>query len=463
MFDSVQKSFGSALKRLRGKSSLSEKEVDEVLSEIRVGLLEADVHFRVVRDFLARVKERCLREDVLKSISPEQQVLRVISDELTSILGGTQSELDLSAKPPVTILLCGLQGSGKTTSIAKLAVHLKNKGKRVLVVSTDVRRPAAIEQLKQLAERNQIDCFHLENQSAQSPAKIAELALEKATQSNTEVLLVDTAGRIQIDSELMDELTQLVKILQPTERLLVIDAMMGQSAVDVAEGFQSKVNLTGAILSKLDGDSRGGAALSLVSVTGKPIKFIGSGERATDFEVFHPERITSRLLDMGDVMSLLEKAEEALKGEDLVKEEMTQGMMQGSFTLEDFRNQLRLVSKMGSMGSLLKMLPGMGSFDAQISEKDADREFKKINAILSSMTPHERKMPNVLNGSRRSRISKGSGIPVQDINSFIKRFDEARRAMKKLGKWAKYLGSGATHPGLDPLQNKRNKGFGRKL
>jgi signal recognition particle subunit SRP54 len=264
---------------------------------------------------------------------------------------------------------------------------------------------------------------------------------------------------------LMRELSDLVKILHPAERLLVIDAMMGQGAVDVAEGFQTQVNLSGAILTKMDGDSRGGAALSLVAVTGKPIKFIGHGERATEFEVFHPDRITSRLLDMGDVMSLIERAEEALKGEEIAKEEMVEGLSRGSFTLEDFRNQLRMVSKMGSMGSLMKMLPGMGSVQEQFNEKEADQEFKKINAILSSMTPGERKDPQVLNGSRRSRISKGSGIAVQDINSFLKRFDEARKVMKKLGKWAKLFGNGNAAPpaGLDPFQGKRSKGFGRKF
>jgi signal recognition particle subunit SRP54 len=303
-----------------------------------------------------------------------------------------------------------------------------------------------------------------EIQSSMDAQSIAKLALEQAVKTNTEILLVDTAGRVQIDDDLMRELSDLVKILQPAERLLVIDAMMGQSAVDVAEGFQTKVNLSGAILTKMDGDSRGGAALSLVAVTGKPIKFIGHGERASEFEVFHPERISSRLLDMGDVMSLIERAEEALKGEDLSKEEMAEGLAKGSFTLEDFRNQLKLVSKMGSMGSLMKMLPGMGNIQEQFNEKEADKEFKKINAILSSMTPGERKEPQVLNGSRRSRISKGSGVPVQDINSFMKRFEEARRMMKKLGKWAKFFGSSNPPPaGLDPFQSKRNKGFGRKL
>lgn len=464
MFDSVQKSFGSALKKLRGKSRLSEAEVEEVLAEIRVGLLEADVHFRVVRDFLARVKERCLREEVLKSLSPEQQVLKVLSEELGSILGGQSRDLDLNVKPPAVILLCGLQGAGKTTSLIKLALLLKNKGKRVKVVSTDVKRPAALEQLKQLATRNAIDGIYFENQSQMEPRKIASLALEDAEKTNIEVLLVDTAGRVQVDDELMSELSDLTKILNPAEKLLVIDAMMGQSAVDVAEGFQQKVNLSGAILTKMDGDSRGGAALSLVSITGKPIKFIGHGERAQDFEVFHPDRISSRLLDMGDVMSLIEKAEEALKGEDLAKEEMTQGMMSGSFTLDDFRNQLRLVSKMGSMGSLMKMLPGMGSIQEQFNEKEADQEFKKINAILNSMTAQERKEPQVINGSRRSRIAKGSGISVQDINSFLKRFEDARRAMKKLGKWAKMFGASGSPPaGLDPFQGKRSKGFGRKF
>jgi signal recognition particle subunit SRP54 len=461
MFDSLQKRLSSALSRVRGLSRISESDVDLVLAEIRTGLLEGDVHFRVTRDFLARVKERCMREEVLKSLSPEQQILKVLSEELTQILGGQTRELSFLAAPPVYFMMVGLQGSGKTTSTAKLALYLKSQGKRVGVVSVDVQRPAAMEQLEQLAKKIEVPC--LRGPAGESVRQIAERSQKEAKAQNLEVLIVDTAGRIQIDDGLMNELVDLKDLLKPVETLLVVDAMTGQQAVDVAEGFERKVPLTGSVLSKLDGDTRGGAALSLVAVTGKPIKFVGTGERSSDFEPFHPDRMASRLLDMGDVLSLIEKAERVITEDEARLS--AEKLRKSDFTLEDFRDQLKMIGKMGSIGNLLKMLPGMGSFKEQIDSVDTEKELKRINAILNSMTPNERHNPDLLNGSRRSRIARGSGTEVSEINQFIKRFLDARKVIKQMGKMGAMLKGGATPgslpPGLGPKRGGR--GFGRKF
>jgi signal recognition particle subunit SRP54 len=468
MFDQFQKRLSSAMQKVRGKSTIDESDVTAVLGEIRTGLLEADVHFRVTKDFLARVKERCLREDVIKSLSPAEQILKVLNDELTQILGGQNKELDLSAKAPVALLMCGLQGSGKTTSSVKLALHLKNKGKRVAVVSVDTQRPAAMEQLRQLAEKNGVSVLSYEAKIG--APKITKLAMADASDQNFEVLIVDTAGRLQVDEVLMKELKEVEQISQATEKLLVIDAMMGQQAVDVAQGFSKELELTGAILSKLDGDSRGGAALSFVSVTGKPLKFIGTGERAQDFEVFHPDRIASRLLDMGDVLSLIEKAESVISEDDAQKAAEKMKDM-GSFNLEDFRDQLKMMSKMGPLSGLLKMIPGMGGLKEQLEQVDTEGELKRVNAIINSMTVYERRNPDQLNGSRRLRIAKGCGNEVSEVNALVKRFLEARKMMKKMGKFGGFGGGGGG--GGNPFggggtpgggfRGKPGKGFGRKL
>ncbi|MBS1982565.1 MAG: signal recognition particle protein [Bdellovibrionales bacterium] len=461
MFDSLQKRLGTALKKVRGLSRVSEADIDAVLAEIRTGLLEADVHFRVVKDFLARVRERCLREDVIKSLSPEQQVLKVLSEELTQILGGRSRDLNLAVTPPAVILMCGLQGSGKTTSTVKLALHLKTQGKRPAVVSVDVNRPAAMDQLRALAEKQSVPV--LSASPSEKPIDIARRALKEAGDVNADVLIVDTAGRLQVDEALMNELSALRELLQPTEVLLVCDAMMGQQAVEVAEGFDRRMSLTGAILTKLDGDSRGGAALSLVSVTGKPIKFIGTGERPTDFEPFHPDRISSRLLDMGDVMSLLEKAQKVISEEEaLAATEKVRNP--GELTLQDFRDQLAMLTRMGPISGLLKMLPGMGSLKDQLDKVDTEKELKRINAILDSMTPAERKQPEILTGSRRGRIARGSGTDVQEVNQLVKRFLDARKMMKQFGKFAQMAGgAGGGMPGMNPFKKGGNRGFGRKL
>ncbi len=466
MFDLLQKRLSSALKVLRGKTRIGEAEVDAVLSEVRTGFLEADIHFRVTRDFLARVRERCLRDEVISSLSPEQQIVKILSEELTTLLGGKTRELDLGAAPPVVILMCGLQGSGKTTSTVKLGNLLTKQGKRVGVVSVDVQRPAAMEQLRVLAAAASLTV--MTSAPTEKPLDIAKRAKREAFDRNLEILIVDTAGRLQVDDLLMTELKDLSAELKPQETLLVIDSMMGQQAVEVAEAFEKSTDLTGAILSKLDGDARGGAALSLVAVTGKPIKFIGTGERPTDFEVFHPDRMASRLLDMGDLLSLLEKAEQVISQDEAKK--ASEKMGKGDFSLEDFREQMKLVSRMGSLGSVFKMIPGLGQFKDQIDSVDTEKEMKRIEAMMSSMTPQERRNPDLIDGSRRKRIAMGSGVQVPELNSFMKRFFDARKMMKQLGKMGnlmKGMGGGANPMGGMPSNpfggRSRGKGFGRKF
>jgi len=462
MFEAIQKRLSGALQGLRGRSHISEKDVENVLNEIRTGLLEGDVHFRVTRDFLARVKDRCMREEVLKSLAPQEQILKVLSDELTLVLGGQNRGLDFSVKPPAVLVMLGLQGSGKTTSSVKLAQHLKDLGKRVAVVSVDIYRPAAMEQLKQLSSKSEITCYP--SQPDETAQAIAKRALQQAKDENAEVLIVDTAGRLQIDEALMKELQDICEFLNPVEKLLVVDSMMGQQAVEVAEGFDRVVSLTGSILTKLDSDTRGGAALSLVSVTGKPIKFIGTGERPTDFEVFHPDRMASRILDMGDVLSLIEKAEKVISEDEA--REAAQKFSTDSFNFEDFQKQLKMMSRMGSMGSLLKMMPGMGAIKDQIDSVDTEKELGRVNAIINSMTLQERRQPDVLNGSRRARIARGSGRTVSDVNQLVKRFSEARKMMKQMGGLGKmFKGGGGGSGGGNPFGGggKRGKGFGRKF
>jgi signal recognition particle subunit SRP54 len=474
MLDGLQKRLASAVKKIRGSTRLSEADVDAVLAEVRTGFLEADVHFRVTKDFLARVRERCLREEVVKSLSPEQHVVKILSEELTQILGGENRDLDFSAQPPVVVLMVGLQGSGKTTSSAKLARLLKSKGKRPALVSVDVQRPAAMEQLRTLGEKEEV--FVLSSSPSQKPIDIARSALKEANDKNADVLIVDTAGRLQVDAALMKELQELRDLLKPKETLLVIDSMMGQQAVEVAEGFDREIGLTGAILSKLDGDARGGAALSLVAVTGKPIKFIGTGERPTDFEAFHPERIASRLLDLGDMLSLLEKAQEVISEEDAMQ--ASEKLLKADFSFEDFLSQMKMISRMGSLGGLMKMLPGMGAIKDQLDQVDTDKEMKRVEAIIQSMTHQERRNPDVLNGSRKARIAKGCGQEVSEINAFVKRFLEARKMMKQMGKMGGLMkglgkmGTGGEAPASNnpwaqntalPFGKRGGKGFGRKF
>jgi signal recognition particle subunit SRP54 len=432
MFDNLSEKLDSVFKKLRGHGRLTEDNIKETMREVRLVLLEADVNFRVVKDFVAAVRERAVGQDVLKSLNPAQQVIKVVRDELGRLMGeGEDNALDLAARPPVAVMLCGLQGAGKTTSCAKLALQLRRQKRNPLLVPADIYRPAAIEQLKTLGR--QIDIPVFDSQPDQDPVRLCEQAHRYAELNGYDTLILDTAGRLHIDQQLMDELVRIKNSLQPREILLVADAMTGQDAVNVAESFNQQLNLTGVILTKLDGDARGGAALSIRAVTGKPVKLVGLGEKLDALEVFHADRMAQRILGMGDVLSLIEKAEAALDQEDAQR--MEQQLRQDGFTLESFRDQLQTIKKMGNLESLFKLIPGAGKALKQKGGMQLpDKELKKIEAIINSMTPRERRDHRILNGSRRLRIAKGSGTTVQDVNQLVKRFTEAQKMMKKMQK-----------------------------
>ena len=432
MFDGLTDKLDGVFKKLRGHGRLNEQHVKETMREIRLVLLEADVNFRVVKDFVARVGERAVGQDVLKSLTPAQQVIKVVREELAALMGeGEPNGLDLAARPPVALMLCGLQGAGKTTTCGKLALKLRRDKRNPLLVPADVYRPAAIEQLKTLGRQLGVEVF--DSSADQNPVDICTRAYDYARLNGFDTLILDTAGRLHIDTELMGELKQIVAAVAPSEILFVADAMTGQDAVTVAASFNEQLPLTGVILTKLDGDARGGAALSIRAVTGKPIKLVGMGEKLDALETFHPDRMAQRILGMGDVLSLIEKAQSAVSAEDAAS--MEASMRKQGFTLETFLEQMQMVKKMGSMESLIKMIPGAGKAlknagDMQLPEK----ELKRIEAIIRSMTPRERMDHRILNGSRRLRIAKGSGTRVQDVNSLLKRFTEAQKMMKKMQK-----------------------------
>ncbi|HEY4708008.1 MAG TPA: signal recognition particle protein [Thermodesulfobacteriota bacterium] len=429
MFESLSDKFRKILKDVRGQGTLSESNVQEILKEVRLALLEADVNFAVVKDFVASVKEKAMGKEVLESLSPGQQFTKIVHDELTSLLGGVDSGLELKGKPAV-IMLVGLQGSGKTTTTAKLALHLKKKGRNPYVVPADLFRLAAVLQLKKLASEVKVDCF--DSEGYKSPAEICSEAYRIAGLKGYDILLVDTAGRLHIDDALMTELKALRGILSPSEVLFVADSMTGQDAVNTARGFNESIGITGVILTKFDGDARGGAALSMRVTTGKPIKFIGTGEKADALEVFHPSRLAGRILDMGDMLTLIEKAQTAF--DEKQTKELQQKLKRDEFTLDDFKDQLQKIKKLGSLDSILSMVPG---FDAIKKSKDInidEKEITRVEAIINSMTREERKSPSLLNASRRQRISKGSGTKVQEINKLINQYAEMRKMMKKLRK-----------------------------
>ncbi|HEY4606785.1 MAG TPA: signal recognition particle protein [Acidimicrobiia bacterium] len=424
MFDSLTRRFETVFASLRGKGRLSEKDIDAALREVRLALLEADVNVRVVKDLLARVKDRALGEDVSRSLTPGQQVIRVVHEELVTTLGGEAVPLRKTA-PPLTILMVGLQGSGKTTTAGKLALMLKNQGSRPMLVAADLQRPAAIDQLETLGGRIDVPVF---TDRKAKPARLVKSALKEAMRLARDVVIVDTAGRLQIDDQLMRELDDVRKSADPAEILLVVDAMTGQDAVNVASGFQDRVGLTGVILSKLDGDARGGAAISVREVTGAPVKFAGIGEGLQDLEAFHPARMASRILGMGDVMTLIEKAEATFDEADA--EKAARKLQKGDFTLEDFLEQFQTMKRMGPVKDILAMLPGSGSL---IREKDVDdRDLRRVEAIIQSMTPEERRNPKIIGGSRKRRIASGSGTRPQDVNRLLKQFADAQKMMKML-------------------------------
>ncbi len=428
MFENLSERLESTFKRLRGKGKLSPSDVEKGLREVRLALLEADVHFRVVKDFINRVKERALGAEVMESLTPAQQLIKIVHEELIHTLGDTAVPLNLSGPRPIPILLVGLQGSGKTTTAAKLARFLKKKGLKPFLVPADVYRPAAIEQLKTLARQVGVPCF--ETQPGEKPTEIAKKALAEAKAKGYDVAIIDTAGRLHIDEEMMNEVAEIKATVNPREVLLVADAMTGQDAVNIAKSFHEKVGLTGVVLTKVEGDARGGAALSIRAVTGCPIKFLGTGEKLEALEVFHPDRMASRILGMGDVLSLIEKAQEAF---DLKKaKELQEKLKKEAFTLEDLREQIRQMRRLGSLENLLRLIPGIGSKlkDLPFDEK----ELVRMEAIINSMTPQERRNPKIINASRKRRIAKGSGTTVQDVNRLLKSYEEMRRLFKRMKK-----------------------------
>ena len=434
MLDTLSDKLSGVVRAIAGQGRIRENNIQDALKEVRTSLLEADVNFKVVKELVERIKQKALGKEVLASITPGQQFVQVVYEELAALMGGSSSELDLAARPPIAILMVGLQGSGKTTTTGKLARLLKSKGRRVLLVPADVKRPAAIDQLKTLALQVEVDCYP--STTADDPTDLVAKAMENAAKLNYDVVLVDTAGRLAIDEELMSELSRMKAKASPREILLVADAMTGQDAVQTAVRFDQQLGLTGVVLTKLDGDARGGAALSIRAVTGKPIKLVGVGEKLDALEVFHPDRMAQRILGMGDVLTLVEKAQEALGPIDEKKaEEQLRKMKKAEFTLEDFLEQMKQMKKLGSMSSILGMLPGMGQLSKMIDEAGgAEAPMKKAEAIISSMTKAERRDHRILNGSRRKRIAAGSGTTVQDVNALMKQFDQTQQVMKRLGK-----------------------------
>ncbi|MBN8869272.1 MAG: signal recognition particle protein [Solirubrobacterales bacterium] len=428
MFDQLSDRLQSTLSDVRKRGKLTEDDVDKAMREIRLALLEADVNFKVVKAFTAKVKERCLGAEVLGSLNPGQQVVKIVNEELTELMGGAGRDLVFSNKGITVILMAGLQGSGKTTATAKLAQLLKKEGKSVALAACDVYRPAAIKQLETVGKRAGAVVYQQGTDA--DPVEIATWALDKAKDEGRDVLIIDTAGRLHIDSELMDELARIRKKVKPHNVLLVVDAMTGQDAVGVAESFSEAAEFDGVIISKLDGDARGGAALSVKAVTGKPILFASTGEKLEDFEHFHPDRMSSRILGMGDVLSLIEKAEEQVSEEEA--EELQRKMEEGQFTLEDFLKQMRQIRKMGPIGNLLGMMPGMGAMKQLKDVNVDDGELDRVEAIILSMTPHERAMPQIIKGSRRRRIAEGSGTKIQQVNNLVKQFDQMKKLMKHM-------------------------------
>ena len=424
-FEGLSSKLQDITRKLRGKARITESDLKEMLREVKLALLEADVNYKIVKDFIATVQEKALGQDVLKSLTPGQQVVKIVKDELVELLGGEESKINFTPNPPTVIMLVGLQGSGKTTTAGKLANLLRKQGKKPLLVACDIYRPAAIKQLQVVGK--QLDIPVYANETSKDVVHIAKQAMSVAISKLNDVVILDTAGRLHIDEELMQELKNVKAGVKPHEILLVVDSMTGQDAVNVAQSFNENLGIDGVVLTKLDGDTRGGAALSVKKVTGRPIKFAATGEKLSDIEVFHPDRMASRILGMGDVLSIIEKAEESLDIEEA--EKLEKNLKKKEFDLDDYLAQLRQVKKMGSFSSILKLVPGMANIkDLKVD----DKEFIRIEAMICSMTKQERKNPKILNASRRVRIAKGSGTTVQQINQFMKTFEMTQKMMKKM-------------------------------
>lgn len=426
MFESLSEKLQNTLGKLRGKGKITEKDLDAALREVRLALLEADVNFKVVREFIASVKSRAIGSEVMKSLTPGQQVIKIVNEELTKLMGEKESKLNIASSPPTVILMCGLQGAGKTTTAGKLAYNLKKQNKRPLLVACDVYRPAAIKQLEVLGEQVGVPVFQMGNKI--DPVDIAKAAIEHGKKHGNDTIIVDTAGRLHIDDNLMEEIEGIKNAINPNEILLVLDAMTGQDAVNVAESFNNKLEISGIVLTKLDGDARGGAALSIRAVTNKPIKFVGMGEKLDQLEPFHPDRMASRILGMGDVLTLIEKAQDNLDADKAM--ELEKKIRTNQFTFEDFLEQLEQMKNLGPLDELMGMIPGMNSKALKglnVDDKDIDR----IQAIIKSMTKKERENPEIIDSSRRKRIAKGSGSSVQEVNKLLKQFRETKKMMKK--------------------------------
>jgi signal recognition particle subunit SRP54 len=430
MFNNLSDRLNAVFKKLKGHGKLSEKNIEEGLREVRMALLEADVHYKVVKNFISDIKERALGQEVMASLTPGQQVVKIVNDELTKLMGGRLEDLDLSGPVPVSVMLVGLQGSGKTTTAGKLAVFLRKIGKKPYLVPADIYRPAAIEQLTKLGQQLSVPVFP--SSLEMDPVQICQEARTTAHRTGCDTLLIDTAGRLHIDEALMDELSRIKDAVKPADILLVADAMTGQDAVNIAKSFNKTLDIGGVVLSKMDGDARGGAALSIKSITDKPIKFIGVGEKLSDLEPFHPDRMASRILGMGDVLTIIEKAQSVVDEKKAV--ELEKKLRKNEFTLEDFRDQMVQIRKMGSMSELIKMIPGMGQMKQLKNLEVDEKEFVKIEAIINSMTPLERRQHTLIKGSRRKRIAKGSGTSVQDINKLLKNYTQVMKMIKKVNK-----------------------------
>lgn len=431
MFESLSEKLDVSFKKLRGHGRLTEDNVKDALRDVRMVLLEADVNFLVVKQFIKAVRERAMGQEVLQSLTPAQQFVKIVHEELVALMGGSLSPLDLASTPPVAILMVGLQGSGKTTTSGKLALYLKKKEKKnVLLVPVDVYRPAAIDQLQSLGKQIDIPVFPAK--TGQDPVAISKDAFTYAKAHGFDVLIIDTAGRLHIDEKLMAELERIKSTVHPQEILLVADSMTGQEAVTIAKSFHDLLDISGVVLTKLDGDARGGAALSIKAVTGKPIKFVGEGEKLNALDAFYPDRMASRILGMGDVLTLIERAQDVVDEKNAA--ELARKLRKNEFNFEDFRGQLRQLKKMGSMGGLMKMIPGLGKVKELVADGQADQELVKVEAIINSMTARERQDYRLINGSRRKRIARGSGTTVQDVNRLLKNYLEMKKMMKKFNK-----------------------------